>query len=63
MTQLYEIFDQTQHPADVDDRYHIYNQSNCLNAVYWHYYLDLVEKLKFSRKICTGALLYYVQEN
>ena len=55
MTQLYEIFDQTQHPADVDDRYHIYNQSNCLNAVYWHYYLDLVEKLKFNLIVECGV--------
>lgn len=55
MTKLYEIFDQTQHPKDVDDLYHIYNQSNCLNSIYWHFYLELVENLNFNLIVECGV--------
>lgn len=56
MTQLYEIFDQTPHPNDVDDDlYHLYYQSNSLSTIYWHYYLDLVENLEFNLIVECGV--------
>jgi len=55
MKQLYEIFDQTAHPNNVDDIYHIYNLSNALNSVYWHFFLDLVENIEFDLIVECGV--------
>jgi hypothetical protein len=49
------LFKQTPHPTDVDEAYHTFNQSNCLNAIYWQKFFDMVEDLAFDSVVECGV--------
>jgi hypothetical protein len=49
------LFKQTPHPTDVDEAYHTFNQSNCLNAIYWQKFFDMVEDVAFDSVVECGV--------
>jgi len=50
-----DLFKQTPHPKMVDDAWHIFNRSNCLNAIYWNFYFQQVEHLEFDSIVECGV--------
>ena len=46
------LFSQIKHPNDVSDLYHIYNQPNILNVLYWIEYFEMVRNLEGSIVEC-----------
>tara|TARA_B100000686_G_C16562893_1_gene848731 strand:- start:242 stop:952 length:711 start_codon:yes stop_codon:yes gene_type:complete len=40
------LFREIKHPKDVNDYYHVFNQSNILNVIYWHEFLKMAAKIK-----------------
>jgi hypothetical protein len=55
MRNLSNLFKQTKQPSEVDDLYHVFNQSNGLNTIYWDFFFKLVENLNFSAIIECGV--------
>ena len=55
MHNLSYLFKQTKQPGEVDDLYHIFNQSNGLNMIYWDFFFRQVENLSFSAIVECGV--------
>ena len=41
-----KLFREIKHPKEVNDFYHIFNQPNILNVIYWYELLKVVGKIK-----------------
>jgi hypothetical protein len=55
MHNISNLFKQAKQPSEVDDLYHIFNQSNGLNMVYWDFFFRLVENLSFNAIVECGV--------
>ena len=55
MCNISDLFKQTKQPSEVDDLYHVFNQSNGLNIIYWDFFFRRVENLNFSAIIECGV--------
>jgi len=55
MQNLSNLFKQTKQPSEVDDHYHVFNQSNGLNMIYWDFFFRRVESLSFQVIIECGV--------
>lgn len=49
------LFKQTRHPDAVDEAFHTFNRSNCLNAVYWNHFFQSVEGIPFDSIVECGV--------
>ena len=45
MKELHKIFQQTKHPKNINDYYHILNSSNILNTLHWYEFIKKVSKI------------------
>lgn len=53
--KLSKFFDQTSHPLEVDDKFHVFNISNSLNVIYWSAFFEMVEGLNFDLIVECGV--------
>ena len=55
MINISNLFKQTKQPIEVDDLFHVFNQSNGLNIIYWDFFFRYVESLDFQAIIECGV--------